>query len=315
MLVHDPDSPSAFERRRHFRQPVNTPAFASFDGVTGGMILDLSERGMSMQTVTPLNPNQPHDFQLDLLQPDSSIETTGFIAWADALGRAGVRFSDLPEDSRMKLKDWLESNATQASQMAPRVTIFDRDRTTTRRIIPRAQRHQPVATLTLVGSEGEEVSASTTVQYDFDDRQLDLGSALVLIAQRAQSITRAQGAAIGLLQNGAIVCRASTGDCSPPIGSSLGRESRISSECIRLRRTLHCENAEMDGRVDADTCRALGLKSFLVAPLQYESDVLGILGVFSSQAYAFDQGDGAVVQRIAQTIVGTLSGARQQTGN
>jgi GAF domain-containing protein len=117
-----------------------------------------------------------------------------------------------------------------------------------------------------------------------------------------------------LLENGMILCRASTGDCAPPVGSCLGAGSRISKECIRLRRTLHCENAEVDGRVDGETCRALGLRSFLVAPLQYESEVLGILGVFSSQAYAFDHGDSAVVQRIAQTIVATLSGARQQAG-
>ncbi len=40
----------AGERRRCWRQMVHAPAFASFDGVTGGMILDLSEEGLSMQT-------------------------------------------------------------------------------------------------------------------------------------------------------------------------------------------------------------------------------------------------------------------------
>ncbi len=315
MVLNRPDSLHPFERRRHLRQAVNSPAFASFDGVTGGMILDLSERGMSMQTVAPLNPQQPHDFQLDLLQPDSSIETTGFIAWADALGRAGVRFSDLPEDSRMKLKEWLDCNATHPSQTAPRVTIFDRDYKTTRPLRPRPQHHEPVATVTLVGSEGEDAPASTTVQYAFAERDLDVDSALVLIAERAQSITRAAGAAIGLLQHDAIICRASSGGCAPPVGSRIGAESRISSECIRLRRMLHCEDTEHDGRVDPGTCRELGLRSFLVAPLQYESDVLGIIGIFSPQPYAFDHGDGAVVQRIAQTIVGTLSAARHHPPN
>lgn len=312
MFLNHPDTPRTFERRRHLRQPVNTPAFASFDGITGGMILDLSERGMSMQTVAPVNPEQPHDFQLDLLQPDSSIETTGFIAWADALGRAGVRFSDLPEDSRLKLKEWLASNSAHPSQLAPKVTIFDRDHALTRRLDPPAQRREPLATLTLVGSEGEDVAPSTTMQYDFAGNDLDLDSSLVLIAQRAQSITRASGAAIGLLQQDTIICRASSGTFAPPVGSRLGPESRISADCVRLRQPLHCDNAELDGRVDQDTCRRLGVQSFLVAPLQYESDVLGIIGVFSPRPFAFDQGDTAVVQRIAQTIVATLSGARLQ---
>ena len=42
------------DRRHSLRQRVNTPAFASFDGVTGGMILDLSEEGMAMQSQAPI---------------------------------------------------------------------------------------------------------------------------------------------------------------------------------------------------------------------------------------------------------------------
>ena len=41
------------ERRRCLRQQVHAPAFASFDGATGGMILDLSEEGLSMQMGGP----------------------------------------------------------------------------------------------------------------------------------------------------------------------------------------------------------------------------------------------------------------------
>src|SRR5205823_11278010 len=46
--------PMAPERRHSLRQKVNTPAFASFDGVTGGMILDLSEEGMAMKSLAAL---------------------------------------------------------------------------------------------------------------------------------------------------------------------------------------------------------------------------------------------------------------------
>src|SRR5438034_9224663 len=47
------------DRRRSLRQKVNTPAFASFDGVTGGVILDLSEEGPAMNTAGPLEPTRP----------------------------------------------------------------------------------------------------------------------------------------------------------------------------------------------------------------------------------------------------------------
>src|ERR1700687_3544698 len=85
------------ERRRCLRQMVHAPAFASFDGVSGGVILDLREGGVLMQ------------MGLDL-SPSGHVETTGYIAWADALGRAGVRFSDLPEAARRRLNEWLTVN-------------------------------------------------------------------------------------------------------------------------------------------------------------------------------------------------------------
>ena len=86
------------ERRHSLRQRVNTPAFASFDGVTGGMILDLSEEGMAMQTQTPLDAHSLVPLHLTLGEPAAYLETTGYVAWADALGRAGVRFSELPDE-------------------------------------------------------------------------------------------------------------------------------------------------------------------------------------------------------------------------
>src|ERR1700704_6656435 len=113
------------ERRHSLRQKVNTPAFASFDGVTGGMILDLSEQGMSMQTAAPLDVQRPLQLHLNLPEPVGSLETTGYIAWADALGRAGVRFSELPEESRLRLQQWLTLNDTAPSRKAPKLNLGD----------------------------------------------------------------------------------------------------------------------------------------------------------------------------------------------
>jgi hypothetical protein len=80
----------ATERRRCLRQMVHAPAFASFDGVTGGMILDLSEEGLSMQTGTGIDGNnfEGKSFErdrrvrldVDLSEPAVHMETTGYIA-------------------------------------------------------------------------------------------------------------------------------------------------------------------------------------------------------------------------------------------
>ena len=73
-------------RRSCVRHKVHGPVFASFDGVTGGMILDLSEQGVSMQTIVPLEAERRVQLRLDLPDSDTHLETTGYIAWAEALG-------------------------------------------------------------------------------------------------------------------------------------------------------------------------------------------------------------------------------------
>src|SRR5262249_26894790 len=93
----------ARERRHCLRPKGNTPASGSFDGVRGGMILALSEEGMAMQTLAPLESHSRVPLHISLGEPAAYLETTGYVAWADALGRAGVRFSDLPEEARARL--------------------------------------------------------------------------------------------------------------------------------------------------------------------------------------------------------------------
>src|SRR5258708_23360445 len=99
------------ERRRCLRQSLHAPAFASFDGVSGGMILDLSEEGLSMQTDARLERERPLRMERYLSEPSMHIETTGYIAWAGALGRAGVRVSGLRAEARARVNEGLTLDA------------------------------------------------------------------------------------------------------------------------------------------------------------------------------------------------------------
>src|SRR5437879_10553777 len=112
------------ERRSCLRHKVHGPAFASFDGVTGGVILDLSEQGLSMQTDVPAVPDRRVHLRLDLPGSAASLETTGYIAWADALGRAGVRFSEFPEDGRQRPDEWVTAKEAEASRRAAKPLLY-----------------------------------------------------------------------------------------------------------------------------------------------------------------------------------------------
>lgn len=297
----------AIERRRSLRQKVNTPAFASFDGVTGGMILDLSEEGMAMRALAPLEVNSRVPLQISLGEPAVYLETTGYVAWADALGRAGVRFSDLPEDARARLRDWLSQNASARSWKAPRWIV--REQMQPREISSSGSEMGLAVSLETGGDSAASMAASTSVQYEFKSLAGDLNAALSLIVSRACSITRGTGAAVALAHETGMICRAVAGSTTPPIGAEVDTGAGFSGECIRLGRALKCDDAENDERVDAEACRSIGIRSILAAPILYEKETIGLLEVFSTGPYAFDNGDLAVVERLAQTVVLTLSRA------
>ena len=297
----------ASERRRSLRQKVNTPAFASFDGATGGMILDLSEEGMSMRTLAPLEEHSRGLLHISLGEPAVYLETTGYVAWADALGRAGVRFSDLPDEARERLRQWLTQNALTPSWKAPRWVV--RDPASVRERSYSGGRTGVALSLEAGPEDPGTGTRSTTVQYEFKSLGGDLSTVLTLIASRACSITRGTGAAVALVSNAGMTCCAVAGNTIPEIGAQVNVSAGLTGECIKLAKALRCDDAQCDPRADANACRRLGIRSILAAPVLYERDIVGLLEVFAAEAYAFDDGDLAVVERLAQTIVLALSRA------
>jgi putative methionine-R-sulfoxide reductase with GAF domain len=300
------------DRRSCLRHKVHGPAFASFDGVTGGVILDLSEQGLSMQTTVPLQANRRIDLSLDLPGSTTRLETTGYIAWADALGRAGVRFSELPEDARHRIDEWLTLNDAAPSRTAPKLNVgrspwlagdnkFSGKETLSISLEPEAVPE------TEAGAPEMNAATSNTVQYEFNSLGSDLNAALRIISERARSLIRANGAAIALVDRGPMMCRASVGTGGPPLGTRVDVDSGLTGECVRTGKALRCDDAENDTRVDAETCRRLGIRSILAAPIRYERDTVGLMEVFSPQSFAFDEGDLAVLERLAQTVVLTVS--------
>jgi hypothetical protein len=323
------------ERRRCLRQSMHAPAFASFDGVSGGMILDLSEEGLSMQTDTRLDADRRVRMELDLSEPAMHLETTGYIAWADALGRAGVRFSDLPEEARRRLNEWLTLNAGAPSHIAPKLTVGKVQGWTAASKSGGSTNRDPVAMDRLpgdrlsgdrlsvdhafvsleaetegagngAGGSGNRVAASATVQYEFNSLGTDLTAALRLIGERARSLTRGTSAAIALVHKGGVMCRASVGESAPALGTRLDVNSGLSGECFRAGRTVRCDDAENDPRVDLESCRRLGVRSIVAAPVRYERDTVGLLMVLASEPFSFDEGDVAVVESLAHTVVRSM---------
>jgi putative methionine-R-sulfoxide reductase with GAF domain len=137
--------------------------------------------------------------------------------------------------------------------------------------------------------------------------EIDLEPGISIIAEKAQTLTGATGAAIALRRGNEIVCRARTGRTAPDIGVRLQTDSGLSAECVRTGEVLLCNDAESNPRVDWASCRRMGVRSILVAPLRHFRRTLGVFEVLSSTPHAFDNNDVATMQFLSGMMVATIS--------
>ncbi len=131
------------------------------------------------------------------------------------------------------------------------------------------------------------------------------------IVEQACLATGATGAAIVLVRDGEMVCRASSGVNAPVLGAPLGSESGLTAECIKTRRVQRCDDAQDDPRADAEASRSLGVRSVMILPLLRKDELAGVLEVFSSRPAAFGDKDELTLEALAQRILKNLERASE----
>lgn len=94
--------------RRPSRLVVPTLAYVTFEGGHDqAIILDISEGGMAIQGLRPLEARGPLRLHFDLPGWLHGMNLAAEIIWTDPSGRAGLRFLELSEDEQRCLQDWV----------------------------------------------------------------------------------------------------------------------------------------------------------------------------------------------------------------
>jgi DNA-binding response OmpR family regulator len=97
--------------RRPARMVVPTLAYVNLgSGQDSAIILDISEGGMAIQTLQPVQANGPLRLEFDLPGVPGDMNVSAEIVWADSSGRAGLRFVGLSEAEQQRLRDWVRIN-------------------------------------------------------------------------------------------------------------------------------------------------------------------------------------------------------------
>jgi hypothetical protein len=137
-----------------------------------------------------------------------------------------------------------------------------------------------------------------------DLAQRDLDAALQLLAERAQYITAASGAAIALRRGDHhdMLCRASAGSNAPELGAILSMDYGLSGESVRTRQLLRCDDVSTDSRVNHEVCRRLGIASVVVMPIVSDDQTLGVFELLSGKPRAFEERDLSALRRLSELV-------------
>jgi hypothetical protein len=86
--------------------------------------------------------------------------------------------------------------------------------------------------------------AESTPRANLAIASFELQPAISVIAERAQVLTGATGAVVGLRKGHEVICRVRAGRTAPDLGIRLQTGSGISAQCLRTGHFVLCNNAD-----------------------------------------------------------------------
>ena len=136
---------------------------------------------------------------------------------------------------------------------------------------------------------------------------LALNPFMQLVIDKLRELTQAHGASVDFVEGEHTVVRRASGAMAGHLGLRIASDASLSGLCVRTGAVQRCADSEADERVDRATCRLLGVRSMIFAPLRRANVTVGVLKVFSHEPQAFDDGDVQMLQLMASAIVAALA--------
>jgi outer membrane biosynthesis protein TonB len=98
------------DRRAHVRIHLKSLAYVEIDQGNGGLILNICERGMAVQSAQIVVGDDFERMRFRLPKSEKWIETRGKLAWVGKSRKeAGIEFLDLNSDAQQQIRTWVHS--------------------------------------------------------------------------------------------------------------------------------------------------------------------------------------------------------------
>jgi diguanylate cyclase (GGDEF)-like protein len=140
---------------------------------------------------------------------------------------------------------------------------------------------------------------------------IDLARVIETVVDRLPSLTHAGGAIIEYAEGTEMIARGVSGFTDALLGLRVKRGGSLSGLCVQQNRILNAGDTETDPRVDREWCRQAGIRSMLVAPLNHNGTVVGVLKIASAKTKAFTAQDEQVLKMISELVAATMYNAAQ----
>jgi diguanylate cyclase len=154
----------------------------------------------------------------------------------------------------------------------------------------------------VIKGESHRLLEIIQAQGDIAAGDLDQDRAMQVIVDRVPDLIGADGAVIDAPDGDRLVFRAGSGVDPEVIGWNYSRLDSLSGLALAQRTVLISNDTSADERVDHATCRELGARSLLCAPLFHLDEELGSLTAFSGRPHAFDQEDGEAIGLLGRSL-------------
>ncbi len=144
-------------------------------------------------------------------------------------------------------------------------------------------------------------------------RQLDLESAMTLVIERLIDITKASGAAVGVLDGKIVRYRAGVGLASLPHGSEVEKERALCFGCLHTGQVFRCADVSSEFLLDVEECRRRGIQSLIAVPVYHDGGIAGALELYFANAQSFREPDVHSCQLMAGLVTEALARDEEMT--
>jgi hypothetical protein len=144
-------------------------------------------------------------------------------------------------------------------------------------------------------------------QHEIQANHLDVDGTTSVVMERIVKITGAQGAAIGILEEGMLHYRAARGILIGQVGKTVRPEAALCSSTLLHDMILRCPDAGTDFRVNPEIAKRLGIASFISVPVLHNGKTGGALELAFVKPNAFHDQDVRTCQLMAGLVTETLT--------